>query len=36
MKKQEMKKLKVDSPDKKQPELMKLAVERWNEAKKSA
>lgn len=33
---EEMKKLKVDNPDKKQPELMKLAVERWNEAKKSA
>lgn len=33
---EEMKKLKVDNPDKKQPELMKLAVEKWNEAKKSA
>ena len=33
---EEMKKLKVDNPEKKQPELMKLAVEKWNEAKKSA
>lgn len=31
-----MKKLKVGNPEKKQPELMKLAVEKWNEAKKSA
>lgn len=32
---EEMKKLKIDNPDKKQPDLMKLAVEKWNEAKKS-